>query len=102
MLLQSFVRSFLIQVIDLSLTAGLQVTAFEKNGLCIRFLCERDPGVVCATVINMIATNSTPFPITDFVFQAAVPKVICQENARKHPNLLYHDSSPSPLLPVFS
>ncbi|XP_025076007.1 AP-1 complex subunit gamma-1-like isoform X3 [Pomacea canaliculata] len=55
-------------------TAGLQVTAFEKNGLCIRFLCERDPGVVCATVINMIATNSTPFPITDFVFQAAVPK----------------------------
>ncbi|XP_005091259.1 AP-1 complex subunit gamma-1 isoform X2 [Aplysia californica] len=48
------------------------VTAFNKNGLLVEFLCQRSEAV--QTVINMKATNSTPFPMTDFVFQAAVPK----------------------------
>ncbi|XP_070198443.1 AP-1 complex subunit gamma-1-like isoform X2 [Littorina saxatilis] len=55
-------------------SAGIQMTAFEKNGLSIKFMCERDQTLPCSTHINMAATNTTPFPMTDFVFQAAVPK----------------------------
>ncbi|XP_076470674.1 AP-1 complex subunit gamma-1-like isoform X2 [Babylonia areolata] len=55
-------------------SAGMAMTAFEKNGLCIKFQCERDLKTPTTTLINMAATNSTPFPMTEFVFQAAVPK----------------------------
>ncbi|KAL8613855.1 AP-1 complex subunit gamma-1 [Nucella lapillus] len=53
---------------------GAQLTAFEKNGLSIQFMCERDQNTPTTTLINMSASNSTPFPMTEFVFQAAVPK----------------------------
>nr|KAG5693087.1 hypothetical protein BaRGS_014037 [Batillaria attramentaria] len=56
-------------------TTGIPLTAFEKSGLCIKFMCERDQNQATATLINMTATNTTPIPMTDFVFQAAVPKV---------------------------
>lgn len=51
------------------------ITAFEKNGLRINFSFEelnsQGPG---SFVINMTAVNIQATPITDFVFQAAVPK----------------------------
>lgn len=50
------------------------ITAFSKNGLLIEFLCERDENQPNVTTVNVKATNSTPLPIQDFVFQAAVPK----------------------------
>ncbi|KAL3860027.1 hypothetical protein ACJMK2_010200 [Sinanodonta woodiana] len=49
-------------------------TAFSKNGLLVEFACERDGGQPTVTSISMKATNSTPTPISEFVFQAAVPK----------------------------
>ena len=49
------------------------MTAFEKNGLKLDFAFERiDPTNLS---ITMSASNSKPSPLTDFVFQAAVPKV---------------------------
>lgn len=51
------------------------IIAFNKNGLLIEFVCEKDETQVGVTTINLKATNSTPLAISDFVFQAAVPKV---------------------------
>lgn len=50
------------------------IIAFNKNGLLIEFVCEKDETQVGVTTINLKATNSTPLAISDFVFQAAVPK----------------------------
>ncbi|XP_046328191.1 AP-1 complex subunit gamma-1-like isoform X1 [Haliotis rufescens] len=50
------------------------IVAFNKNGLLLEFKCERDGGRAEVTIINMKATNSSPTPISEFVFQAAVPK----------------------------
>ncbi|CAL1527635.1 unnamed protein product [Lymnaea stagnalis] len=50
------------------------VTAFNKEGLLIEFFCQRANNDATKTVINMKATNSSLFPMVDFVFQAAVPK----------------------------
>ncbi|XP_064599542.1 AP-1 complex subunit gamma-1-like isoform X2 [Liolophura sinensis] len=53
-------------------TNNMSLTAFNKNGVLVEFNCERiDNGV---TAINMSASNSSSSPISDFVFQAAVPK----------------------------
>ena len=48
--------------------------AYEKNGLKIDFQMDRteDTGVT----ITSIATNSNTVPLNEFVFQAAVPKVM--------------------------
>lgn len=52
------------------------ITAFENNGLKINFAFEKVPGNPSNVVSIMVtATNSLAFPMTDFVFQAAVPKV---------------------------
>ena len=52
------------------------ITAFENNGLKINFGFEKVPGNPSNVVsIMMTATNSLAVPMTDFVFQAAVPKV---------------------------
>eukprot|EP00795_Rhopilema_esculentum_P001181 gene1181-15541_t len=51
------------------------ITAFAKNGLLIRFDFEKVVGNPNNIVsVTMTATNSQPSPMTDFVFQAAVPK----------------------------
>ena len=50
------------------------VTAFEKAGLKIDFTFERDPAST-VTTITLAAGNSSSMNFTDFVFQAAVPKV---------------------------
>jgi hypothetical protein len=48
------------------------MTAIDKNGLRIIFTFERENTTL---TIHSKATNSTPFPITNFLFKAAVPKV---------------------------
>lgn len=49
------------------------ITAFEKSGLKIVFSLEKTPEPD-TVLVNMAAFNSTLEPMTDFLFQAAVPK----------------------------
>lgn len=56
--------------------AGIpSITAYNKNGLKIDFTFERSNTNPSVTVITIQASNSTELDMTDFVFQAAVPKV---------------------------
>ena len=48
------------------------ITAFEKNGLKIDFIFQRTNTNIS---INVSASNNTSSPMSDFIFQAAVPKV---------------------------
>uniref|UniRef100_A0A8C3V8Y9 AP-1 complex subunit gamma n=1 Tax=Catharus ustulatus TaxID=91951 RepID=A0A8C3V8Y9_CATUS len=50
------------------------ITAYNKNGLKIDFTFERSNTNPSVTVITIQASNSTELDMTDFVFQAAVPK----------------------------
>lgn len=50
------------------------ITAFDKDGLKIIFSLEKMPETNSLS-INVTATNNTLTNITDFLFQAAVPKV---------------------------
>uniref|UniRef100_A0A8C9FMR5 Adaptor related protein complex 1 subunit gamma 1 n=1 Tax=Pavo cristatus TaxID=9049 RepID=A0A8C9FMR5_PAVCR len=50
------------------------ITAYSKNGLKIDFSFERSNTNPSVTVITIQASNSTELDMTDFVFQAAVPK----------------------------
>lgn len=52
------------------------MTAYNKNGLKIEFTFERANPNPNIAVITIHASNSTEADMTDFVFQAAVPKVI--------------------------
>lgn len=51
------------------------ITAYEKNGLRLEFNFEKATDNPSLIVITLIASNSNPLPIEDFLFQAAVPKV---------------------------
>ena len=51
------------------------ITAFEKAGLKVQFNFERNPANPVVTAITLTATNFTPAPLSNFLFQAAVPKV---------------------------
>ncbi|XP_078335673.1 AP-1 complex subunit gamma-1-like isoform X3 [Crassostrea virginica] len=51
-----------------------KLTAFEKNGLKVELTCERDNGQPNVTVINVNSTNSSATTMSEYVFQAAVPK----------------------------
>lgn len=51
------------------------IVAFEKNGLKIVFHFERDPVTSSTVKITLNAVNSCSTAMTDFLFQAAVPKV---------------------------
>ncbi|XP_022247312.1 AP-1 complex subunit gamma-1-like [Limulus polyphemus] len=50
------------------------LTAFEKNGLKLDFSFEKPVDNPQMIIILLSATNQTPTPMTDFLFQAAVPK----------------------------
>ncbi|KAG9461447.1 hypothetical protein GDO78_016864, partial [Eleutherodactylus coqui] len=50
------------------------ITAYNKNGLKIDFSFERSSTNASVTVITTQAFNSTDSEMTDYVFQAAVPK----------------------------
>lgn len=51
------------------------MTAYNKNGLKIEFTFERANPNPNIAVITIHASNSTEADMTEFVFQAAVPKV---------------------------
>ena len=52
------------------------MTAFDKGGLKIEFAFEKVPSNPANIVaISLSARNFNPVPLTDFLFQAAVPKV---------------------------
>uniref|UniRef100_A0A3Q0QV64 AP-1 complex subunit gamma n=1 Tax=Amphilophus citrinellus TaxID=61819 RepID=A0A3Q0QV64_AMPCI len=59
---------------DLSLSGIPPMTAYNKNGLKIDFTFERANPNPNIAVITIHASNSTEADMTDFVFQAAVPK----------------------------
>uniref|UniRef100_A0A3Q2ZZZ7 AP-1 complex subunit gamma n=1 Tax=Kryptolebias marmoratus TaxID=37003 RepID=A0A3Q2ZZZ7_KRYMA len=59
---------------DLSLSGIPPITAYNKNGLKIDFTFERANPNPNIAVITIHASNSTETDMTDFVFQAAVPK----------------------------
>lgn len=50
------------------------IVAYEKNGLKITFTLEAFPSIPNTTAINVEARNDTVLPMTEFLFQAAVPK----------------------------
>uniref|UniRef100_A0A8C1DTW9 AP-1 complex subunit gamma n=1 Tax=Cyprinus carpio carpio TaxID=630221 RepID=A0A8C1DTW9_CYPCA len=57
------------------IAAGIPpMTAYNKNGLKIEFTFERSNPSPNIAVITIHATNSTEADMTEFVFQAAVPK----------------------------
>jgi len=53
------------------------ITAFEKDGLKLVFHFEQNLDNPKTITIHLIATNSNENSISDFLFQAAVPKVTC-------------------------
>ena len=54
-----------------------ELTVFEKNGLKVIFSFHQpEPANTAVLTITLKASNSNFVPITDFVFQAAVPKVM--------------------------
>uniref|UniRef100_A0A8C5BIT8 AP-1 complex subunit gamma n=1 Tax=Gadus morhua TaxID=8049 RepID=A0A8C5BIT8_GADMO len=59
---------------DLSLTGIPSMTAYNKNGLKIEFTFERATPNPNIAVITIHASNTTDADMTEFVFQAAVPK----------------------------
>lgn len=54
--------------------APVELVAYDKNGLRINFTIERLQELPSMTVINVTVNNNTPSTITEFLFQAAVPK----------------------------
>lgn len=49
------------------------ITAWEKNGLLVRFDFSKNPSMPNVLQILLTATNSTPAPMQNFLFQLAVP-----------------------------
>ena len=80
-------------VLSVADTRGIpEITAFERNGLKVVFLFNRpEANNACQVSIKMMASNSNPLPIVNFVFQAAVPKVKLENNRIewKSPHHLY-------------
>lgn len=58
------------------------MTAYNKNGLKIDFTFERANPNPSIAVITIHASNATEADMTDFVFQAAVPKVSAERFLR--------------------
>ncbi|XP_066997926.1 AP-1 complex subunit gamma-1 isoform X3 [Anabrus simplex] len=50
------------------------MTAYERNGLKITFALERPTDTLNVTVITMTAANESVTPMSEFLFQAAVPR----------------------------
>ncbi|XP_065199481.1 AP-1 complex subunit gamma-1 isoform X2 [Planococcus citri] len=54
--------------------AASNMIAYDKNGLKITLTLEPYPSLPNTTAINVEARNNTALPMTEFLFQAAVPK----------------------------
>lgn len=52
-----------------------EMVAFDKNGMKIVFTLKPFPETPNTTTINIEARNNTSVPISEFLFQVAVPKV---------------------------
>jgi AP-1 complex subunit gamma-1 len=52
------------------------VSGYTKNGINLIFEATKQPGQQQMTNLNAITTNSNPYPINNFVIQAAVPKYL--------------------------
>lgn len=63
-------------------TDAPSMVVLDKSGLKITFKLERPPDIPDLLVINMLAQNSGSTTLTDFLFQAAVPRV--RYNAQIH------------------
>lgn len=59
----------------LNLLKVSEVVAYEKNGLQIVFSLETLQDAPTTTVVHVTANNQSQNPFTEFLFQAAVPKV---------------------------
>ncbi|CAG0878718.1 unnamed protein product [Darwinula stevensoni] len=64
------------------------ITAFSKDSLSIHFNFERSPEKPNILSIKMTATNEGPIPMTDFLFQAAVPKTFQLEMLNPSGNVI--------------
>lgn len=51
------------------------VTAYDQNNLLITLVVEKDQTNVDTNNVNMTAYNNGTITISEFLFQAAVPKV---------------------------
>ena len=51
------------------------MTAFEGKGLHVVFSFSKKPAEPNQCTVTLTASNSTPHTMSDFLFQAAVPKV---------------------------
>lgn len=60
---------------DFIVTDVPSMIVLDKSGLKITFRLERPPDIPDLLVINMLAQNSGSTILTDFLFQAAVPRV---------------------------
>mmetsp|Transcript_3329 Transcript_3329/g.5900 ORF Transcript_3329/g.5900 Transcript_3329/m.5900 type:complete len:272 (-) Transcript_3329:347-1162(-) len=52
------------------------IIAYEKGGLRVKFEFTKQPGNPSLTAINIVHENTSPIPMNNFLFQAAVPKYI--------------------------
>lgn len=59
------------------------VIAYNQNNLLITLLVEKDQMNIDSNTVNMTAYNNGSCVINEFLFQAAVPKVIYNENILK-------------------
>lgn len=50
-------------------------TVYDKGGLRIDFSVQKGPESPTTNIVNVSAFNTTTTPFTEFIFQAAVPKV---------------------------
>lgn len=64
--------------------------AYNKNGLKIEFTFERANPNPNVAIITIHASNTTEADMTDFVFQAAVPKVSRHHRTMRSKRLIFN------------
>lgn len=52
------------------------LTIYEKNGIRLVFNFEKSPNAPHVVAMQLVATNANPVPVSNFVFQVAVPKTL--------------------------
>ena len=67
------------------------VVGYNKNGVVITFAPQRDPSNPTLVNVTCVFQNGSPALLTNFVFQAAVPKVCgAREGNRRTPPDCWH------------
>lgn len=57
-------------------SAPAAAIGYDKNGLRLTFSVEKTPANPALAQVTVVMTNSSPFPVSGVMFQAAVPKTI--------------------------